>query len=204
VPSRSRFLALAAVVLLALPSPSFAQKRDAARARQVVERVLAAEASGDWKTLVALSDPRSVEWFRRWHLGLARLDRSSDNTGMLRYLFGIESAAQLEALPADSILGRFLRAVNSPPDDGQLAPAPRRTIIGEVLEGDTAAHFVIRTRIGPVPRTPDESSAMDELAMQEWLDILSLRRTPAGWRTWLTPSLMSSRRIAARRDTASR
>ena len=58
----------------------------------------------------------------RWHLGLARLDRSSDNTGMLRYLFGIESAAQLEALPADSILGRFLRAVNSPPDDGQLAP----------------------------------------------------------------------------------
>ncbi|HJU88095.1 MAG TPA: hypothetical protein VJ672_01800 [Gemmatimonadaceae bacterium] len=196
-------LAAVATALVIAPQSARAQDRSEESPREVAERVLVADSSGDWRTLVALADARSTQWFKRWHVGLARLDRTNENRGLLRYLFGVENASQLDRLPSDSILARFLRATHQPPNDPNFAGLHRR-IVGEVVEGDTAAHIVVRTRMGPVPGAPNESTGVDDQIEQEWIDVLTLRLTTGGWRTWLTPSLMGARRLAARRNPSNR
>jgi hypothetical protein len=124
---------------------------------------------------------------------LARRDsqaRAHFSNGIVRDFAGLMRRAQLDSLAADDLLARWLEAHDERTQlraaTAQVPPAMvrmfvgdttnfvRRRVVGSVGENDSTAHVVIRTgsNIRVMPGDPGRVA------------LLTLRRTPAGWRVW--------------------
>jgi hypothetical protein len=183
----------------------------------VAAAVFAAQDAGDWSRLMTMLDPEALKDFKREQLELARMCEIPTTTSpeavgpteeagdelrkateapwkLFRHLYKAQTASELESLPAASVVERFLRVKHRPHvrDGRPTDQVGTHRIIGEVLEGDRFAHVVFR-QVFPIGQDPDvQSSGTAAIAPREWVDVLTLRRTPDGWRATLNGGLVSS------------
>ncbi len=133
-------------------------------------------------------DPEMPEAVAQW---LEERTRRNEATGgsILERQFGVRTSAELEALTEEELFARWLRmrdpaemmlrelqARGQPvPMDSVAAFAPRRvrTVIGSVVQDDSTVLVVY----GPAMQ-------MDGDRQPEHPAIVTVRRTPAGWRLW--------------------
>jgi hypothetical protein len=190
---------------------------DTRSAREVAAAVFAAEDAGDWPRLISMLDPESMEAFKREQLAIARMcdapsRLSAEELGMageaaeqfrrahqapgslLRHVYKVRSISEFEAVPAVVAVERFLRVRHRPLiRDGR--PTDRvgtRRIIGETMEGERLAHIVFREVFSVAPDRDDPASTTAEIEARDWVDVLTLRRTPTGWRATLNGGLVGS------------
>jgi hypothetical protein len=137
----------------------------------------------DWR------DPDMPEAVARW-FAEQRNKHPFDARSELRRKFGVDSLAQLEALPAAELFSRWLRAKDPrefvraqlqaagklPRADTVLPDllSERRVVVGPVVENDSTVLVVYRFSV-----VADSAPAISERT-----GVLTVRRSPQGWRLW--------------------
>ncbi len=162
-------LCWAAARVAAQPPPSAAGgavPADTAPPAAVAAAFFGALERHDWPAAASVVHPEAVERFRRrslialteWAESGAPPDHVTTgwrpatdgvDTAALRragpraapILAGVRTVADIAALPAPEYLRRFLAAAY-----GSFHPDIRRHVVGQVVEGDTAAYVLVRTR----------------------------------------------------------
>lgn len=135
------------------------------------------------------SDPDMPEAVARWYQE-QRNKNPFDARSELRRKFGVDSLAQLEALPAAEMFARWLRsqdprefmraqlqAAGKLPRADTVLPeflSERRAVVGPVVENDSTVLVVYRLSIvaDSAPAAPERTG------------VLTVRRSPQGWRLW--------------------
>jgi hypothetical protein len=186
---------------------------------QVATAVFAAEAAGNWRRLLALTHPDALEAFKRQQVQMARMEEETANmdpaalgmtpeqakqfrdmrdapSSLLRYVFRVRSAAQLEALPADTLVARFLAIKNRPlvRDGRPVGRTLHRSVLGEVYEDSVTVHVVFRATyphdsVAAAKTSPDWAG---QEAERTWADLLTLRKTADGWRAMLNGDILET------------
>lgn len=216
----SRALAAAAALLLPIPTMTQQVRPDARAAADVVRDAFAALDEQRWGDVAPLMHPEALQRFRAAQVAMARANqrhftepaagpsapgmpeevarwfreqalRHAERTPPpLRREFGVATLAELEALPADEMFTRWLRARDPregvrqaaeaagkrvPEDPAAWAPLrERREVVGAVEEGDSTVHVVYRTGLGAPPADSGPGQ----------LGVATVRRSPQGWRLW--------------------
>jgi len=134
-------------------------------------------------------DPEMPEAVARWHAERTRAYAATHGT-ILERRFRVRTAAELEALTAEELFTRWLRA-NDPMDEIRRAveagdlkipadsiaairvPKQVRSVIGSVVQDDSTVLVAYLAGI-----------QMDTVRDMERPALLMVRHTPAGWRLW--------------------
>ncbi len=172
-------LALAASAA-ALPAAAQANPKQPVRAgtpRAVAERVLASLARKDAEAFTRDVHPEAIAAFRANVVRILEQSATPDQRAQgLKFFGGARSLDELKKMPAERVFLAYMRGVF-----GRMPAAPElritNAIIGEVLEGDSFAHVVYRSRVA----SPKESVTN--------VTVLSLRRSPGGWKAQLDGDL---------------
>ncbi len=172
-------LALAASAA-ALPAAAQANPKQPVRAgtpRAVAERVLASLARKDAEAFTRDVHPEAIAAFRANVVRILEQSATPDQRAQgLKFFGGARSLDELKKMPAERVFLAYMRGVF-----GRMPAAPdlriTNAIIGEVLEGDSFAHVVYRSRVA----SPKESVTN--------VTVLSLRRSPGGWKAQLDGDL---------------
>jgi len=170
-----RSLAGLVVFGLAVAAPVSAQRATAApgSARAVAQRTLAALAARNADGFAREASPQDLAAFRAQLLpNLKQAMAGKQRPEVLAMFAPAKSYEEIEKIPAERLFGLYLGAVmrrvaSAGPLDVQ------NTILGEVPEGDSLVHVVYRQRV------KSGVSSANNVA------ILSLRRTPGGWKVIL-------------------
>jgi hypothetical protein len=201
---RSRVLTVLALVGPLIAAQAAAQTApDATSPADVARLVYTLVDGGNWPGAAALLDPEAMADFQREQVEHARAmarwaEARPEGTGgappvggdlLLRYIYKVRTPDELAALPPATVTARMLAAKHrrhrSRPRGPPTPPEPlvTRVVVGSVAEGDSLAHVVLRTRIegAAVPLPSPVADAAD---------VLTLRRTAAGWRAQLNGGLI--------------
>jgi len=170
-----RSLAGLVVVSLALAAPVSAQRATAApgSARAVALRTLTALAARNADGFAREASPQDLAAFRAQLLpNLKQAIEGKQRAEALAMFAPAKSYEEIEKIPPERLFALYLGAVmkrvaSAGPLDVQ------NTILGEVPEGDSLVHVVYRQRVR------SGASSANNVA------ILSLRRTPGGWKVVL-------------------
>ncbi|MBA2626667.1 MAG: hypothetical protein H0U85_01505 [Gemmatimonadales bacterium] len=178
--NRHRRLALVVASVL-IASPAAAQRTDApaGSARAVAQRALAALAARDAANFAREAHPQDLAVFRgRMLPGIREAMNGQQKPQVLATFAPAKTYAEIEKLPAERLFVMYLQsAMNRVAKPDQLKIS--NVIIGEVTEGDTVSHVVYRQRV-VLGKNPPASN----------VTLISLRRTPGGWKLTLDATLM--------------
>lgn len=177
---KAALLAALATCAMALPVTAQGTPKQPARAgspRAVAERVLASLARKDADAFTRDVHPEAISAFRTNVVRILEQSATPDQRAQgLKFFGGARSVDELKKMPAERVFVAYMRGVF-----GRMPAAPElritNSVIGEVLEGDALAHIVYRSRI---------ASAKESVAN---VTVLSLRRTPGGWKALLDGDL---------------
>ena len=145
--------------------------------RAVAERVLASLARKDADAFTRDVHPEAIAAFRTNVVRILEQSATPDQRAQgLKFFGGARSLDELKKMPPERVFAAYMRGVF-----GRMPAAPElritNSVIGEVLEGDALAHIVYRSRV---------ASARESVAN---VTVLSLRRTPGGWKALLDGDL---------------
>jgi len=101
-------------------------------------------------------------------------------------VYGVESPVELAQLRPRTVTMRLLAVKHTrimPAADTSVIPKPTRTPLGEIAEGDTIVHVVFRTRYDGRVHAFRENA-------RDVVDVMTVRRTPEGWRALLNGGLI--------------
>jgi hypothetical protein len=151
---------------------------------KVVRASLKASREGDWDAYAGLIHPDSLRDFKALLVPVLQSAlKNPDERADLQTLFG--KATDLKAvlkLEPKEFFARFARGalVKSPLKDN--FASFKGKVLGVVREGPDLAHVVVRlAREGPKGVTP--------FALRNKVEVVTVRRTPAGWRILLPGDL---------------
>jgi hypothetical protein len=133
------------------------------------------ESNPPWSDQEDLAIPKEVaDYFREAFAEMA----APHGNPILRDFPGIDDVEQLENLPAEEFLARFLAGhANSEQSMEARPPLPVREVIGAVTAGDSLVYVVYSIRHA------------GEHEPFENVDVLTVRRSPEGWRIMLNRDL---------------
>lgn len=161
-------LALTCLALVLSAGAAAAQETPEAVALRYFESMRA----NDLAANAALMDPEALASLKRTFTPLVELDTQGE---VMRMLFGVGSRAEYDALAPAALYQRFLTTVmNLQPDMRAVMAGSTAQVIGRVDEGADTSHVVYRIGM------EIEGARMSKI------ETISLRRTPAGWRTMLS------------------
>lgn len=190
------FVALALAWGAAMPAQSPAE---------VVGQVFAALDSADWARAAALTHPEALKRFHAQQVREAQFEDESrsdpslpaefrDHKAMYALIYKVQSADQLDAMPAPVMLSHFLRnshshrAIQTIGRDSLLPAKETRRIIGTLMDGDSLAYVVFitvtRRRAGD-----DSLPGLDP----EMPHVMTLKRDGGAWKTMLDGGLVWGR-----------
>lgn len=168
-PCRAR-LALAAVLLVAGVLPlSAAELKPDMTPQQVAGESFARMRGGDWSGAAATFDPAALHRFREM---LGGIDASGKTPPMLQGLLGIDDPAAAAKLDDGAFFAGFLKAIMG--RMGSMVSLGDQQILGAVPEGADRVHLVTRNTA--------ETMGLKMTKME----VVTLNRTPAGWRVALS------------------
>ena len=185
---KAALVAALAACAVALPASAQDNPKQAAQAsprqpvragspRAVAERVLASLARKDADAFTRDVHPEAIAAFRTNVVRILEQSATPDQRAQgLKFFGGARSVDELKKMPAERVFVSYMRGVF-----GRMPSAPglriTNSVIGEVLEGDAFAHIVYRSRV---------ASSKESVAN---VTVLSLRRTPGGWKALLDGDL---------------
>jgi hypothetical protein len=177
---KAALVAALAACAVALPVSAQGNPKQPVRAgspRAVAERVLASLARKDADAFTRDVHPEAIAAFRTNVVRILEQSATPDQRAQgLKFFGGARSVDELKKMPAERVFVAYMRGVF-----GRMPAAPElritNSVIGEVLEGDALAHIVYRSRV---------TSAKESVAN---VTVLSLRRTPGGWKALLDGDL---------------
>jgi hypothetical protein len=174
VEGRQTALELATVVLAALEDGAWSRvaahvspTASAAFRNEQLERARQQEMlrEVDWS---GVGVPAAVaEWFRGRAPGPSLLER----------IYGVKTALEFEQLSPTTVVERFIRTKHARHPEG--GASVRRQVVGAVAESDDLVQVVFRRPTWHPAETPESS-----------VDVLTVRRTPEGWRCELNGGLI--------------
>lgn len=187
------YCAIATSVSLALVPAARAQAP-----ATVVRETLVAIDSSDWSRVVSLAHPESLRRFHLEQVLLAHMEEDAradpampaegrDVKPLYQQLYEVESAEQLEAMPAAVMLAHYLRRPHppfihapalGPGERTQRMPSAR--IVGTVTDGDSVAYVVF---VRPARfRNETDSYASD---VPEQAQVMTLKPDGGTWKIML-------------------
>lgn len=177
--------------------------------------VFAAVRERDWPRFAALLDHDAAEEFKQEQRAIAVMtmrfasassetssgttrntgDEAGGEPSLLRHVFKTGTLEAFDALSGKDVVLRFMRVK----DRGARAPTgppveEHHVVLGFVEEDGQFAHVVVRTMV----RGGDASSLGGSPLVavierhRSWVDVLTLRKTAAGWRSRLNGGLITS------------
>jgi hypothetical protein len=195
-----RVVAMGVPALLLIARASDAQEAPgAATPRAAVEAAFDAVQSKAWPRVAALSDPEFLARFREQQLvyaeaeKIARQNRKSKKEqyglpkcvqkyfesqeshfteSFLKGFAGVKSVEQLAQLTPAALFASWLAGSEKveKSDENKALPPTTRTILGDVVEGDSLAHVIYRV----VPTPPTEP--------QKTVEMIDVRHVDGSWR----------------------
>jgi hypothetical protein len=198
---------VAALVLTLSPAPPLGAQGNAPMVdtpERVAKAAFDARQARNWAEFLQLTHPAAVHRFKRdivttmtstlSQLGSSRVGRAQHQ--LLEVLFNVESVDELKALPADTLLTRYMAYVYRDTNDGRDVARSvwsQTKIVGQVFDGDTVAYVIIK-RPWPTARADPMESLTIVSEPQPVVDVLTLKRDARGrWRTMLDGGLFYSR-----------
>lgn len=171
-----RTAAMAVLALGFLAAPTL-QAQGAGSPRAVAERVLGALASRNATAFVSDMHPEALAAFKSGVVrGLSQVTAAEDKAEAENFFQGSEKFDQLSSMPADRFFSAYMGGVfQRMRQEGDVRV--NYAVLGEVPEGTNLVHVVYRGRI-----TAGDRSLSD-------VDILTLRRSPGGWKALLSGEL---------------
>lgn len=162
-------------LVFAFAAPLSAQRQTAApgSARAVAQRTLAALAARNPDAFAREASPQDLAAFRAQLLpGLKQAIDGPQRAQALAMFAPAKSYAEIEKIPAERLFALYLGAVMK-----RVASAGPlqvdNSILGQVPEGDSLVHVVYRQRVKSGATTANN------------VTLVSLRRTPGGWKVVL-------------------
>jgi hypothetical protein len=190
-----RALAAIAVLVLVGVVVGAAQAR-LSRPRDLVAAVFAAQDSGNVAALIRLVDPDAMEAFKQQQLDLDStfgqfpVERGTGEARrtMLQVVFRVRDRAEFRLLTPETVLARwFEQEMNGRARVFMQWPGSklaRREILGEVPDTGQNVHVVFR-EAQPAPAIVGVNLPEDVR-----IRVITVRRTPAGWRVRLNGGLV--------------
>lgn len=166
-----------AVLALGFITAAPLQAQGAGSPRAVAERVLGALASRNATAFVSDMHPEALAAFKSGVVrGLSQVTAAEDKAEAEKFFQGNEKFDQLSSMPADRFFAAYMGGVfQRMRQEGDVRV--NYAVLGEVPEGTNLVHVVYRGRI-----TAGDRSMSD-------VDILTLRRSPGGWKALLSGEL---------------
>lgn len=145
--------------------------------RAVAERVLGALASRNAAAFGRDMHPEAMAAFKSGVVrGLAQVTAAEDKAEVEKFFQGDEKFDRLSAMPPDRFFTAYMGGVfQRMREEGNVRV--NYAVLGEVPEGNSQVHVVYRGRI-----TAGDQTLSD-------VDILTLRRSPGGWKALLSGEL---------------
>ena len=170
-------LVLGAGLLFAAPASEAQQTLPSGSARAVAERVLGALSRKDAVAFARDVHPDAIGGFRNNVIQVLEQSPTPEQRAQgLRFFGGARSLDEFKSLPADQVFVAYMRHVFEQMNAaGNLQVT--NTILGEVPEGGALMHVVYRARV------VSAGGSISNVA------VLSLRRSPAGWKALLSGDL---------------
>jgi hypothetical protein len=167
-----RKLLLAGMFLFLAKEPVMLRQGAAGTPETVARRYFESMRSGDWPTCALLMHPEALAQFKSIFTEIAVADKTGE---MVKQLFGVQSAQDLQKLAAEIMFERFFRNLTEKaPQMTAAFRAMRATMIGHVNETDDLVHVVYRLNTALQGVTVSKISAV------------SLKRHNDQWRVLLT------------------
>lgn len=168
----------------------------------VARQVFAALDSADWARVAALAHPEALKRFHAQKVREAQDEEESRadpavpaefraHKAVYALIYKVQSADQLDSMPAPVMLSHFLRAYHpqrtrrGTESDGFLAFNGSRRIVGTVMEGDSVAYVVF---INVTRRDTGEDSEF--VAPPDLPHAITLKRDGGKWKTMLDGGLV--------------
>lgn len=165
------FLFLAAFISLPALAAESVEESPAA----VAQRLSATLKKGDWEAYSQLMHPDALTRFRNMFAPLAEMPEAQE---ALLPLFDVEGAEEFRKLTDREVFVRLMANLEeNVPGFGEAMRNLEMTVVGQVPEGKELMHVVFRS-----------DTAVDKLTVTS-TDVLTLRRTPQGWRALLTANI---------------
>lgn len=169
----------------------------------VVQALFDARDSLGWSRMVSLSHPEALKRFHAEQVQSARREDDMRTFGALpavfrdhkpfyQRLYKVQSAQQLDAMPAEVMLAHYLSNVDRPfiegaPGDKPLRVPPPR-IVGTVIEGDSLAYVVFVW-----PAGPNESDSLAIGPVGGATQVMTLKRDAGQWKVMLDGGIVWGR-----------
>jgi hypothetical protein len=159
-------------------------------AREAFKRTQLQQARGMeqvFQRMAAAPTPGMPAALSEWMARNDSIGRAQGFSFLSMQFAGITRAGQLDSLPSVEVLARWLqarddrargipaitRAAATARSEPVEAPTRTSSVVGGVWENDSTAQVLVRSRLQR-PLVPDPGT----------LSVMSMRRTPAGWRVW--------------------
>lgn len=162
-----RTAVLLLVLAAPLPAPTWAQARSESP-QQVARHFMQAVQAGDWTGMAALMHPAALRQLRELLTVLVEAPKADD---IRQQLLGVSTIAEARALSDTALFAALMRRTTQ--QSAGLADVLRSAqteILGQVDEGRDTTHVVYRMTMtvegAPVTK----------------MDVMSLARSPDGWR----------------------
>ncbi|QSV47055.1 hypothetical protein [Geobacter benzoatilyticus] len=141
----------------------------------VTARLSATLKKGDWEAYSRLMHPDALSRLKNMFAPLAELPDAEE---VFSALFGVKGAEEFRKLQDREVFVRLMSGLEeSVPGFGEAVRNLEMTVIGQVPEGKELMHVVFRS-----------NTAVDKLTVSS-TDVMTLRRTPEGWRALLTANI---------------
>lgn len=141
----------------------------------VAARLSATLKKGDWDAYSRLMHPDALSRLKTMFAPLAELPDAEE---VFSALFGVNGAEEFKKLQDREVFVRLMSGLEeSVPGFGEALRNLEMTVIGQVPEEKELMHVVFRS-----------NTAVDKLTVSS-TDVMTLRRTPEGWRALLTANI---------------
>ncbi|HUV31216.1 MAG TPA: hypothetical protein VMY05_09035 [Acidobacteriota bacterium] len=178
--------------VLALSLPAAAQNSTSSQTpSEIAEAGYQAFKELDWETYASLMHPESLERFKSG-IDQVLAVRAGDGSGSASNPFTAQFGAQasgevIKATPAEKFFVNMMKGLLAKlPDMEKSLRAETSQVVGEVAEGDTLVHVVARTKSAPRENA------------REFMTVVSVRRSPDGWRMLQTAKIMDLNMVIRR------
>lgn len=167
------FTILLLATVIALPALAAESVEESPTA--VAERLSATLKKGDWDAYSRLMHPDALSRLKSMFAPIAELPEAQE---ALPTLFGVQGAEEFRKLTDREVFVRLMSNLEeSVPGFGEAVRNLEMMVIGQVPEGKELMHVVFRS-----------NTAVDKLTVTS-TDVMTLRRTPQGWRALLAANI---------------
>ena len=119
---------------------------------------------------------------------------ASPEPSLLRHVFHVKNLEEFDALAAGEVVGRFMRVQYRRTPVAGPTNREDHVVLGIVHETPELAHAIVRTTFQIADEVAPDAAAFAFFTQgrRSWVDVLTLRRTSAGWRSHLNGGLITS------------